>query len=432
MRSYWVCFVALVLLLFGYNPARSEEPVAIRITDSDHAVTVNCNGEILASDISPDTYGTATAHIPKREIRDVTLGVVTPSGSTETTPPTSKKDPLSTINLDRPISAVPAFTALDVSPETVSQPSTPRELGAALLNGVDHHGVLQTGLAIETAPFRVLHMMPTDIRSYQTPGGAGYWNRFLYNFSVSAATTKASEKSDAVQLAVGFSALLYQDKESDPRTSEGQEKIFRLVNEKYPMLPSGEGIPEESAEAKKILQDAADEFRKDQWKGVKWAAAIAPTWTSESGKISDLGSTGFAAWTTAAYGWQDALIGESVRGQLLAQARYRKDEFVVDPNNKTHTAKQDTFIAAARLRLGSVDFNAFGEAGYFYQWRGLNGDGGGCRAAGGIEKRITNNMWLVLSAGEQFGSSAVKTDELYAIGSIRIGTADTPQLGSGQ
>jgi hypothetical protein len=360
---------------------------------------------------------------------NTTQGSPTPPPNTDASPePTRKKDLLDTINLDRPISAVPAFTALDLSPETVSQPSTPRELGAALLNGVDHHGVLQTGVAIETAPFRVFHMMPTDIRSYQAEGGAGYWNRFLYNFSFSVATSKASEKSDAVQLALGFSALLYRDKESDPRTSEGQKKIFDYVNEHFPVLPSGGGIPKESAEAKKILQDAADEFRKEQWKGTTWAAAIAPTWTSESGKAADLAGTGFSAWTTIAYGWNDTLLGDAIRDQILGQVRYRKDEFVVDPNDKTHSAKQDSFIAAARLRLGSVDFNVFGEAGYFYQWHGLNGNGGGCRAAGGIEKHLTSNMWLVLSVGEQFGSSTTKTDELYAIGSIRIGTADTAQF----
>jgi hypothetical protein len=366
--------------------------------------------------------------VPLLLAANTTKAFATAAPKTDASPePTQHKDLLDTINLDRPISAVPAFTALDLSPETVSQPSTPRELGAALLNGVDRQGVLQTGLAIETAPFRVFHLMPTDIRHYQAEGGSGYWNRFLYNFSLSTATSKASDKSDAVQLALGFSALLYQDKESDPRTSEGQTKIFNYVNEHFPVLPSSSGNPEESAEAKKILQDAADEFRKEQWKGTTWAAAIAPTWTSESGKIGDLAGTGFAAWTTAAYGWKNALIGEAIRGQILGQVRYRKDEFVVDPNDKTHSAKQDSFIAAARLRLGSVDLNAFGEAGYFYRWHGLNGNGDGCRAAGGIEKRLTSNTWLVLSVGEQFGSSTTKTDEVYAIGSIRIGTADTPQ-----
>jgi hypothetical protein len=398
----------------------------VRIIDPDRLVTVTRNGDVLEIRIptKKDLQARAETTTAKPEVAPATKPTAIPATSSATE---KKKDPLSTINLDRPISAVPAFTALDLSPETVSHPSTPRELGAALQNGVDHHGVLQTGLAIETAPFRIFHLIPTDIRSYQADGIAGYWNRFLYNFSLSAATSKASEKSDAMQLAIGFGALLYQDKESDPRRSEGQQKIFDYVNEHFPVSPSGGGIPEENAEAKKILQDAADEFRKNQWKGISWAAAMAPTWSSQTGKAGDLSGTGFSTWTTVAYGWKDALLGDSIRGQILAQARYRKNELVVDPNDKTHSAKQDTFIGAARIRLGTVDFNVFGEAGYFYQWNGLNGNGGGYRAAGGIEKRITTNMWLVLSAGEQFGGAATKTDELYAIGSVRIGTADTPQ-----
>ena len=80
------------------------------------------------------------------------------------------------LNLDLPIDVVPAFMALDVSPTDVNEPTTPREFGAALLSGVDRSGTLQTGLAVEFAPFRVLGMH-VDQNAYNEEGPSGIFNR---------------------------------------------------------------------------------------------------------------------------------------------------------------------------------------------------------------------------------------------------------------
>jgi len=61
-------------------------------------------------------------------------------------------------------------------------------------------------------------------------------------------------------------------------------------------------------------------------------------------------------------------------------------------------------------------------------WHGLNGDGDGWRGALGVEKKITTNIWLVLSAGEQFGEAGAKTNNLFAVSSLRFGTADNAQF----
>ena len=47
----------------------------------------------------------------------------------------------------------PAFTALGLSANSAVNPATPRDLGTALLNGLDEKGNLQTGLAIDTRLF---------------------------------------------------------------------------------------------------------------------------------------------------------------------------------------------------------------------------------------------------------------------------------------
>jgi hypothetical protein len=361
-------------------------------------------------------------------------------GDAATTPaptkPSKPADRLDKLNLDLPISAIPAFTALDVSPETVAHPSSPRDFAAALLNGVDRHGVLQNGVALETAPFRLFGLIRSDIRAYNDSSWSGYFDRMLYNFSFSLATSKASDKSDAVQLALGFSTILYQDKESDPRRNSELAATFHQVNLDHPMHGIPIGVPtdqvaDEDPVAKKTLQDAVEAFRQKSWVGTTWAAAAAPTWNSESGKASELKSNGYSAWTTVAYGLQDPIIGDTIRLQFLGHIRYRQGEHVVDTADKTKTASQDTLIAAGRLRLGTTDFNAFVEGGYVRIWDGLEGSGSGWRTAGGVEKKLNENLWLVLSAGEQFGGAATKGDELFAVGSFRLGSADKPQFAPG-
>ena len=60
-------------------------------------------------------------------------------------------------------------------------------------------------------------------------------------------------------------------------------------------------------------------------------------------------------------------------------------------------------------------------------WKGLNGDGSGWRGALGIEKKMSDNIWLVLSAGEQFGATTTDNNELFAVGSVRIGTSQNAE-----
>jgi len=343
-------------------------------------------------------------------------------------------DQLNNVNLDRAVSAVPAFDALGLSPESVTTPSTARDLATDLLNGVDKNGVLQHGLAIEAAPFRLIGIR-TGLGAYKGNGETDVGamiNRWIYNFSTSIATSKAVDKSDAVQLALGFKEVLYESADHDPyRNGDIDEAFAQAGREGLKGVDDwGTSLPGVSASAKKIFQSAVDDFYKNKWHGMIWTAAIAPTWNSDSGKLSDLTGTGFTTWSALAYGTpKDSLkIGQDE--QIIGELRYREGEHVVDPNNKMHVATENNFLAAGRLRMGTDTFNGFVEGGYVRVWNGLNGDGDGWRGALGVEKKVTTNIWLVLTAGEQFGEANVKTNNLYAVSSLRIGTADKAQFSS--
>lgn len=336
---------------------------------------------------------------------------------------------LGNLNFDRPIGEVPAFTALGISPDIVAHPSSPRELGAALLNGTDREGVLQTGLAIETAPFRLLGLAPKGNQDYRD----SYFGRLLYNSSLSLATAKASEEDEAVQLAIGYSAILFQDDDSDPIVSPLLDQAFAEMNATSPMGGVGRGGAHQpvSETANSIGLKALEKFREQIWAARIWSAAIAPTWTSKEGDFSGLESTGFSAWTTFAWGTKDALWGENGRMQFLAHVLYRQGELVTDAKDTSLTASQDSLVAAARVRFGNANFHGFAEAGYSWIWDGLQGDGEAWRAAAGVEKRIAKDTWLVISAGQEFGGKGGKSEEneeSFAVGSLRFGLADEPSL----
>jgi hypothetical protein len=354
------------------------------------------------------------------------------AAATPTPMPTAAPDALDPIvkavNFDRAISVVPAFAALDLAPETVTHPTTPRDLAAALLNGVDKSGAVQHGIAIETAPFRMLPIR-TDIDAYRQ----STLTQLLYNFSLSAATSKASDKSNALQMALGFSAILYQSANHDPARDPRLATRFAQISAEHPMHGAGwdDSLPAEDEGAKRDLQKLAEEFQKRSWAGTIWSAAIAPTWQSESGKTSDLSSSGFTAWSAFSYGVIDPFKSNSkdpFNLQFIGQVRYRQAEHLIDPDDKTRTADQDSFIAAGRLRFGTATFNGFAEGAYVRVWHGLDGDGQGWRGALGVEKQIATNIWLVISAGQQFGETGAKTNELFAVSSLRFGTADKGQF----
>jgi len=346
------------------------------------------------------------------------------------TPSSAADTLLSAVNLDydRAPSAVPAFDALGLSPETVTTPSTPRELVAALLNGVDRNGVVQHGIALETAPFR-LFWVGTSLADYSRSS----FQRCLYHFSISLATSKAVENSDAVQLALGFKDVLWESADHDPYRNPDLNAAFgNLLGGTSFGTGFGE-MPSISASAKDAWKKAVDDFYANKWRGGIWTAAIAPTWNSDSGKLGELSGTGFTSWTTFAYGLSknhSFRIGNNdpMNMQFIAELRYRNGERVTDPNDKTRVATQNSFLAAGRVRFGSDSFNGFAEGAYVRVWNGLNGDEDGWRGALGLEKKIATNVWLVLSAGQQFGGGTVEGNELFVLSSLRFGTADKAQF----
>ena len=431
----------IAVLLFSFRPpagAVTLEELAARITALEQR---NAQLEREVQTLrGTNVAGSPAASSPSSRAADA--GTAQPeaaaasTGGTGTGAEAQLGKELKSINFDRPLAAAPAFVALDVSPETVVSPSTPREFAASLLNGVNREGKLQSGLALEAAPYQVFRGKQTTLEEYQ----GSYLTRLLYNFSLSIATTKAAEDDDTSQrLALGFSFSLFDN--GDPRMDPAVAMLFHRVNREVPPYrPSRAGMSpaEMEAEATAHYEGRADPnaifvsglkeiegIRAQSWGRSSWNVAWAPTWVTPSGNADDLVYEGSVAWTTFALGFERTPL--QGRMQLLGHVRFREREIITDPDDSSRSADRDTLFAAARLRWGRADLNFSGELGYLRYWGGLDGDREAVRIGAALEKRLSENVWLVISAGEQLqgGDSG---DELFALGALRFGAADSPNF----
>jgi hypothetical protein len=319
---------------------------------------------------------------------------------------------------DQSISAAAAFTALDVSPETITKPNTPRDFAAGLTNGVDRDGKLQTGFAMQATPFRYFLKNGISLDEYQN----NYLKKLLYNTVLSLGTTKASDNGKELRLALGLDFTLWDDAE--------RKQIIALKQ-------GVKGLPADLVYGNAAAIQAAnaayaakrDAILKAPQNGWKVTAAWSPIWISPDGKSSSLKADGSAAWMTGSYAFQtDAMKTPGAfitEASFLTHLRYRDAEHVTDSKTPTRTARADTLMVAAGLRLGDDNWHAQVETAYRQEWHGLNGDVGTVRLGGGFERRVSKNLWFVLQVGNDFGSGK-KKEELYSLGSFRFGTEDKP------
>jgi hypothetical protein len=265
-----------LILVIGIHGSGWAADYRIRVPDGMQAVTKQV-GDTIEISFLPAQRGA----VPRGAVVHKTTGKprleAASSGSNPVvkdlqTPGASLRKGMSSINFDRPLSAAPAFVALDETPETVNNPSTPREFAASLLNGVDGKGVLQTGLAVDVAPYQLFFGPQTSLRDYRD----SYFTRLLYNTNFSLGTTKAATGSDKAQrLALGVSVNLFD--KGDPRLSPVIEKLFNQVTDRIPPYEYNPDLTraENDAAAKahyekfgdpnKDYLDGLDQIRAQSW-----------------------------------------------------------------------------------------------------------------------------------------------------------------------
>lgn len=358
--------------------------------------------------------------------------------------------------LDLSVPDSPAFSVLGLTPEEVSRPTTARKLATSLLNGVDRHGVLQSGVAVDLAPYLALAGESLRLNDYRMR----YGMRFLSRLQMSVATVKASGNNDeATRAAVGLRATLLDH--GDPRTDPDLDACFdkrptlppppKFIVPPLPADPTPEqaaewgvllkrGIEEEQkfnaavdtyVERVRVAVDACrEEARKRNWNNTSWIVAFARAWISETGALADLGSTGGGVWTTFAYGFEGYPRLEH-SAQLLLHARVRNNEQVPQPGDDAPLVTRDAGLLGLQFRVGtqnsSVSLEALLDRTRPEGGRVVNNH----RFSLGYERRLADNLWLGVAVGGQApAAEGAPQSGGFVLSSFKWGFAERQTLGT--
>lgn len=318
---------------------------------------------------------------------------------------------VNTANLDLSVPDSPAFTVLGLTPQTVVRPTSPRQFASSLLNGIDQRGNLQTGVALDAAPYLVFAGSALTLKNYRD----SYFLRFLARTQTSFATTKgASDNDKSIRMALGFHFTLLDlgDPHSDIKLMECFAKGLSLDPPPISIDPN-DPAPDETLKKKRAAayatlakqneaaaEDCRAKRRKENWNRTSWIVAGAPAWMSPTGQTKDLHYDGAGAWTSFAYGFEH-VPGLEKTSQLIVHARYRDNEMVPEPDMNGKFFKQDSFFLGGSLRAGTPN-SAVSFEGVFQRLRreGLKFDNSS-RIAFGIDRKIAENIWFNLAFGAQ-------------------------------
>jgi hypothetical protein len=152
--------------------------------------------------------------------------------------------------LDFSVPESPAFAVLGFTPERVARPTSPRELAANLLNGVDDRGNLQTGIALDTTPYLLFRGGEVTLRAYRDD----YLTRLAARTQFSLGTTKGTSSDDkSVRLGLGVKTTFWDagDTRDDEEFTDCLMGAHELVHASLRELL--EGNPEKALEINRLF-----------------------------------------------------------------------------------------------------------------------------------------------------------------------------------
>lgn len=315
--------------------------------------------------------------------------------------------------VDLAVPESPAFAALGLTPDSVVRPTTARELATSLLNGIDRDGNLQTGVAVDFAPYLLAAGSRLTLTKYQARDQA--FTRFLARMQWSFASTKgAADKDPAARLSVGSRFTLFD--QGDPRmdgellTCLGREASKALAA--APPIPPGASPSEQAVElsrreeqVRQAVKPCRTAAAKRRWNRAAWIAGVAPTWTSAAGSASELAYSGTALWTSLAYGFEGVPVLED-QAVFALYAKRRTGELAPDRLNDGSFVKQNHVSVGARLLAGSSSSQLSAETLWVGNDRADGLEDRFWNLAVGFEQRLADNTWLSVTVGRQVGRDA--------------------------
>ncbi len=314
--------------------------------------------------------------------------------------------------LDLAVPEAPAFVLLGVAPSEVNRPTNVRELGVALLNGVDKHGRLRVGLAVTAAPYLALRGRNLTLQAYRRSVLA----RLLTRAQLSIGTSRAADDTASTDLGLGIRLVLFDA--GDPRLDRALvDSIAQLLLSTLPPAPDRIDTTAEAGQTATFVPGLAEQLdrlraaaERRNWNKSRLEFGAGAAWSALSSAIDSLRYQGLGVWLTGAVGVQHW-------GQVVLHGRFRQTSVPADVSSYGY---------GARLVVGATQLNWFGAVtATTDKPSGGSSDTRG-RWTSGLEFRLIKNTWVEVGIGSEFGTG--EGNRLLSLANLRWGTDRQPRI----
>lgn len=326
----------------------------------------------------------------------------------------------------------PAFSVLNVTPQSVTRPGSPRELAMGILNSLDANGNPQQGIALDMAPYMLVAGDEITIAHYRDDR----LTRILSRSQLSLATTKGQNEADQAFRAAASLRVTLWDK-GDPRLDKQLDSCFEaalsLPDQPPPPPPGMAEDPEilrlmeqQRTDAMKPLAASCRQAsRKRNWNRSAWDIAAAKVWINPEGSASGLSDGGVSVWSSLAYGFEEQQVLRD-SAQLIGIVKITNGEQVPDSATPAVFYAQDSSFIGARFRFGGerrvfnieglrIKTSVPGASDDHYMRYTLGGD-----------IKINEDVWLNVSFGQNSGQTG-STDAGFVKAGLQWGLSRDPQ-----
>jgi hypothetical protein len=311
-----------------------------------------------------------------------------------------------------PLPESPAFVFLGASPSEVTRPTTLKNLGASLAQGIDAEGRVIQGIAFELTP--AFYLTDVTLKEYRDD-----WSKYaLSNLQLTLATVRAGGDSASTDLGFGLRMPIFDA--GDPmRTKAFTDSIGEAIKRCAPSGPE----PPESVDPEAIERcmaeaaaPVAEEWARSHWNASALTFAAAGGVRLESSLFSDNRWLGLQLWLHGALALGDW-------GQLIGQGSY------VD--SRLRDAEQLEYKAVAfgsRLLAGGRRLNGFAETSVetrFDRTDVVKKDD--ARWSAGVEFLVSRDLWISTGVGSAY-QALDEPDKTLVFANLRWGVSSKARM----
>ena len=325
-------------------------------------------------------------------------------------------DVLSCYSVDLSIPDTPGLAIVGLGSEVALRPTSPRALGMAVQQGLGPDGKPRQGLAFDIAPMKLLSPGLSKEEYKGSRLVRALWNSQL-SFGVGKPTSDADKST---HIGLGLSSVVWRAESSDPLLDEKHRSCLgSALQAALPQDFPGLGPAKELAatEAMKVCYAG---LADRTWNGSALLVGIAQARITDSEVGAGAHAKPRGIWVSYGFGFEGIPSLQRTL-HLTATLRSLRAERVVDPLDAKAFVSQDSRLLGAKLfRRGSF-VNAALELSV--QRTTISGRASQTlhSRAFGVERKISDNLWLVAAFGSKRGSG--EGSQSYVTTGLKFGTA---------